>query len=136
MSRFKTHGMTGTKIYKVWCQARFRKLLCDEWKDNFENFHAWAIENGYKEGLCLNRIDHDKPFSPENCQWRKWRIEFGCYHWRYLTYNGETHNVTEWAKKLGMNRVTIYKRLFDGWSDEEAVSTPLDIRYMKKEKKQ
>lgn len=126
----RTHGMTGTKIYKVWAGMIFKAKkfgICDEWKE-FENFYAWANANGYKEGLCLNRLDHEKGFSPENCRWGKWALEFGSYHCRYLTYNGETHNVTEWAKKLGIKRITLYRRLDKGWTVEEALSTPIDDR--------
>ena len=128
MSAKKTHGMTGAKIYKIWTTIRFRGKkcgICDEWYQSFESFHAWAIENGYKEGLCLNRLDHEKPFCPENCRWGKWRCEFGSSHCRYLTYNGETLNVSDWAKKIGIKRVTIYKRLNEGWNVEEALTTPI-----------
>jgi hypothetical protein len=44
-----------------------------------------------------------------------------------ITYNGETHSVTEWAKKLGMTRITLFKRL-DKWSVEEAFKKPINIR--------
>jgi hypothetical protein len=32
---------------------------------------------------------------------------------RYVTIGGETKTVTEWAKQSGINRMTLYKRLFD-----------------------
>lgn len=127
----RTHGMTGTKIYDVWTQIRFKAKkfgICDEWKGSFEAFYAWAIENGYKEGLKLNRFDHEKGYSPENCAFAKHSAELGSSHCRYLTYKGETLNVTDWAKKLGIKRITLYRRLDKGWSVEEALSTPIDER--------
>ena len=42
--------------------------VCDEWKD-YKNFYEWSIENGFNESLELDRIDEDKGYSPDNCQW-------------------------------------------------------------------
>ncbi len=42
--------------------------VCEEWKD-FYCFQKWALENGYKETLCIDRIDSDKGYEPSNCQW-------------------------------------------------------------------
>lgn len=51
---------------------------------------------------------------------------------RLLEYNGEIHNVTEWAKILGISYDTIYARFKKGWSVEETLSTtPLRKRVRK-----
>ena len=44
-------------------------VVCDEWKNNYPNFFNWAINNGWKYGLSLDRKDPDKNYTPENCQW-------------------------------------------------------------------
>lgn len=43
--------------------------ICDEWLKDRKSFNLWAIENGYKDGLTIDRIDPDKGYSPDNCQW-------------------------------------------------------------------
>lgn len=40
--------------------------VCQEWHDR-ETFRTWALANGYKKGLRINRIDPTKGYTPENC---------------------------------------------------------------------
>jgi len=45
--------------------------ICDEWLGNngLQNFISWSLEHGYNENLSIDRIDSDKGYSPDNCQW-------------------------------------------------------------------
>jgi len=81
----KTHGASGSKLYHIWSTMKDRTTregakfyhryggrgikVCDEWKDSFESFMKWSIENGYKDGLSIDRIDNDGDYEPSNCQW-------------------------------------------------------------------
>lgn len=80
-----THHMTNTRLYRIWngmknrcyvpSQTKYEQYggrgitVCDEWKNSFENFYKWAMENGYRDDLSIDRIDGDGNYEPGNCRW-------------------------------------------------------------------
>ena len=43
--------------------------VCKEWMNDFGAFRDWALANGYKAGLSIDRKENDGDYCPENCQW-------------------------------------------------------------------
>ena len=43
--------------------------MCKEWREDFKKFYDWSIENGWKEGLEIDRIDSGKDYEPSNCRY-------------------------------------------------------------------
>lgn len=110
---FKWYGSKGIKV-------------CDEWKD-YSQFRAWAIENGYAIGLTIDRIDNNKDYETSNCQWltqseNSKKMQKHHKGKTIITFNGETHKLSDWARKLGINQSTLLYRLRRGWSVERALT--------------
>ena len=105
--------------------------ICDEWINNPETFQKWALLNGYKDDLTIDRIDENKNYSPENCRWIP-LINNSKYKstTHLIDVDGETHTGREWSEllELGINTINKYLREYD----EEIVKD--FIRARKKEK--
>ena len=43
--------------------------VCDEWISSFNGFALWALANGYKDTLSIDRINVDGNYEPGNCRW-------------------------------------------------------------------
>ena len=46
--------------------------ICDEWlnpNSGFENFHNWAMANGYADELTIDRMNVNGDYCPDNCRW-------------------------------------------------------------------
>lgn len=81
--RLKTHGMSKSKTYKIWANAKHRCensrhrvyasyggrgiYMEKRWADSFEEF---LKDMGEKpDGLTLDRVNNDGPYAHYNCRW-------------------------------------------------------------------
>ena len=95
---YKNYGAKGIKI-------------CDEWM-SFENFHRWAVNNGYADNSQIDRIDNSQGYCPENCRWvtvtENMRNQSKT---RNITVYGITLPISVWCKELHAGKGTAYKHL-------------------------
>ncbi len=96
--------------------------VCDRWL-SFETFLADMGER--PAGTTLDRINNAKGYEPGNCRWATQRVQSqNKTTARLVTANGETLNVAEWARRMGVSRQVIRHRLEAGWKPELAVTLP------------
>ena len=85
--------------------------VCDEWLV-FENFHKWAISNGYQDDLEIDRIDVNGNYEPSNCRWvTKSFNRSHQRHSRFFEVCGKNLNISQWCRFLKTNKTTAYKYL-------------------------
>ena len=123
--------MSRKKLYGVWYTMHSRCYrensisfknygargitICEEWRNNFEKFYEWAIKNGYNESLSIDRIDNGKGYSPDNCRWATRKEQANNRrNTVYVTIDGITKTLTEWAEFAGLNKSTLKNRYCDG----------------------
>ena len=88
--------------------------VCDEWH-NVEAFAKWAKESGYQKGLTIDRINVDGDYEPSNCRWATKKEQANNRrNTIYVTIDGITKTLTEWAEFSGINRNTINRRYHKG----------------------
>jgi hypothetical protein len=137
--RNTTHGHAGSATYSSWHEAKRRSTatnreysahyvergitMCDRWRNSFEAFLADMGER--PSGTSLDRIENDKGYEPGNCRWAT-RAEQARNRTdnRLLTFGGRTQTTADWEKELGFPGSVLRKRLYRGWSVEEALGTP------------
>jgi hypothetical protein len=143
------HNGKGTRLYRIWKTMKtrcFNKnfykypryggrgiIVCEEWKTNFVAFRDWALRNGYADNLTIDRIDNNGNYEPNNCQWitqseNSKKMQANHKGKVIITYNGETHKLSDWARKLGINQSTLLHRLIRGWSVERTLTQGLKRR--------
>jgi hypothetical protein len=94
--------------------------VCERWQKSFEHF---LQDMGPKpDRMSLERVDNEQGYSPANCRWAS-AAEQSRNNRRthFLSFNGETLPLVDWAKRLGIHHQTLRNRLKRGWPLQEAL---------------
>tara|TARA_R110002049_G_scaffold180894_2_gene347895 strand:+ start:44 stop:688 length:645 start_codon:yes stop_codon:yes gene_type:complete len=134
-----THGMYGTKVYRIWRGMKTRCnnpnvveypdyggrgiKVCSEW-ETFEGFYSSMgdVPNG---DFTLERNDNDKGYSIHNCRWVDRKTQANnrrnntCYE-----IGGTTKTVAEWCEQHNQPVNRVYSRLKYGWDIMDALLLP------------
>lgn len=133
------HNKSKSPLYGVWNTMKSRCYnensekyknyggrgitICDEWLNDFQCFYDWAMANGYREGLTIDREDVNGNYCPENCRWATPKQQANNRtSSRFLTFDGETHTLQKWSELTGIQPATILFRLDNGWPIERALT--------------
>lgn len=92
---------------------------------NFEDFYVWSINNGYKNGLTLDRINTKGNYEIKNCRWTNWETQQNNRsNNRIETYNDITDTVSNLCKYFNKDYELVRKRINAGnMSIKEAFET-------------
>lgn len=126
--RVTIHGLSGHPLFEVWNSMLDRCYkpktthfehyggrgirVCWAWKQGFESFYKWAIQNGWKPTLQLERIKNNQNYTPKNCTFATRKEQ--CRNRRsnvVISYKGEKKCVVEWAEHFKIPSTVIYQRL-------------------------
>ena len=132
-------GNEHKKLYRIWMGMKMRCynenrssyssyggrgiFMCDSWRNDFKNFYKWSIENGYKDGLSIDRIDNEKEYCPDNCRWaNSYEQANNKRNTIFIEYNGVRKSLSNWCDELGLNIHTIRNRFYHGFPTEKLFS--------------
>ena len=144
--RMTKHDDSHSRLYAIWrgmkdrCKnpnaTKYKNYggkgvsVCAEWESQYTSFKEWAIKNGYKDNLTLDRIDPNGMYSPDNCRWATIKQqENNRTNNHLLTIDDETKTLTEWCEIFGVSTSTVINRLNIGCSPKEALTLPPYYRW-------
>lgn len=133
------HGLCHSRLNNIWYKMKYRCenpnykeyeyyggrgiKVCDEWKNDFLSFYNWAINNGYQDGLSIDRINTNGNYSPDNCKWATAEEQGNNKRNNInITINNKTQTLARWCKELNLKYSTVLRRIRNlNWSYEEAL---------------
>jgi hypothetical protein len=119
--RYKNYGGRGITV-------------CPEWL-SFENFYR-DMGDRPSPKHSLDRIDVNGHYCKENCRWATPKEQQNNRsNNRVVEFNGEVRTLAGWAEYIGINYHTLCSRIYAGWSEEAALTTPLKEKRIEEEGK-
>lgn len=139
------HGLSGTRLYSIFNGMKTRcynpnseayqwygakgVTICQEWLDDFETFYNWAMENGYRDDLSIDRIDYNGNYEPSNCRWATDKEQANNMSTNHIVYlGGDRYTLSEAAAMSNVSYDTYkYRETFGtgaGWTENDKLFIP------------
>lgn len=136
--RMTKHGRAKTRLYNIYSDIKKRCYnsnfkfyqyyggrgikVCNEWfgENGFINFYNWAMNNGYSDDLSIDRIDVNGNYEPSNCRWATMKEQNNNkINSHFVTINGITKTIGEWADISGLSFSVIRSRVIKGLENDD-----------------
>jgi hypothetical protein len=133
----RTHGLSDSPEHAAWVSMKQRCLnpnsrmyhryggrgigVWQEWVGSFESF--FAAVGPRPAGHSLERVDNEGGYVPGNVKWatRAEQQKNTCRN-RFITHDGVTLHVSEWARRLGLSDRTVSDRYHRGLPTEQVLA--------------
>lgn len=119
-SRFPHHGKLGHTV-------------CELWRNGAKDFVKWCIKNKYKKGDAIFLKEGCTEFNPKNCIIKNKGEFFKINNSKFVSYQGKTQSITDWAIELGCTISCLSQRL-QKYSDE-SLDKIMDLNWIRKSKR-
>lgn len=82
--------------------------VCEEWYKSYKTFKLWALNNGYRNDLTIDRINNDGNYEPSNCRWvtNLDQMQNTSVSW-YVKYKNATYSLAMLSRVLNIPRTTL-----------------------------
>lgn len=131
------HGHSREKLFHIWISILHRCYnphstsyknygergikVCDEWHD-YETFKKWALDNGYTQGLSIDRIDVNGNYCPENCKYSTQKEQANNKRNNHLIeIDGVTKTISQWADFSNLPYYLVYQRVRLGKTGKDII---------------
>lgn len=108
---YKHYGARGIKV-------------CAEWMDDKRAFIEWALANGWKKGLDLDRLDNDGDYTPTNCRFVERHVNLNNRRCTRISNTGiPLAELYRAAESPSVSYSCFSKRIEAGWDVSAALTT-------------
>lgn len=139
LAAITTHGMSKTPEFQAWLEMKTRCYnpkkygyrryggrgikVCAEWLYDFAAFFAHVGLRPSPQHSLDRWPNNDGDYEPGNVRWatRDEQHSNTCAN-RYLTLDGETFTLSQWAKRLGRSKSGLRYLLDQGYTLEQALT--------------
>lgn len=136
----RKHGLRQHRLYNSWSHMHRRCrehpayegrgiTVCEEWTE-FEPFYNWAMSNGWKIGLSIERLNNAGDYAPKNCMWAtKIQQNNNTRKNVKVTIFGETKTIAQWSRdnRCVVTYDTLDARIRQKWEPELAIACPANV---------